>query len=129
MPGSFLLDTNIAVALLAGEDAVRASLNQSGLMFLSSIVLGELFYGARKSARVASNLAKVEELAAKFVVLGCDVSTARHYGEIKTRLRAKGRPIPENDIWIAAHARQYELTLVTRDAHFSAVEGISVEVW
>lgn len=129
MAGSFLLDTNIAVALLAGEDAVRASLNQSGLIFLSSIVLGELFYGARKSARVASNLAKVEELAAKFVVLGCDVSTARHYGEIRDRLRARGHPIPENDIWIAAHAQQYELTLVTRDAHFSAVEGISIEVW
>ena len=129
MPGSFLLDSNIAVALLAGEDTVRASLNRSALIFLSSIVLGELFYGARKSARVASNLAKVEELAAKFAVLGCDVSTARHYGEIRDRLRAKGRPIPENDIWIAAHAQQYELTLVTRDAHFSAVEGISTEVW
>jgi len=129
MPGSFLLDTNIAVALLAGEDAVRASLNQNGLIFLSSIVLGELFYGARKSARSASNLAKIEELAAKFVVLNCDLSTARHYGEIRDLLRARGRPIPENDIWIAAHAQQYELTLVTRDAHFSAVEGINIEAW
>jgi len=129
MPGSFLLDTNIAVALLAGEDTVRASLNQSGLTFLSSIVVGELFYGARKSARVASNLAKVEELAAKFVVLNCDVSTARHYGEIRDLLRAKGRPIPENDIWIAAHAQQYQFTLVTRDAHFSAIEGINIEAW
>ena len=129
MPGSFLLDTNIAVALLAGEDAVRVSLDQGGLIFLSSIVLGELFYGARKSGRAVSNLAKVEELAAKFVVLNCDVSTARHYGEIRDLLRAKGRPIPENDIWIAAHAQQYELTLVTRDAHFSAVEGVTIEMW
>ena len=129
MPGNFLLDTNIAVALLAGEEGVRAALNQSGLTFLSSIVLGELFYGARKSARSASNLARVEELTAKFVVLNCDVSTARHYGKIRELLRAKGRPIPENDIWIAAHAQQYELTLVTRDAHFRAVEGIRIEVW
>jgi tRNA(fMet)-specific endonuclease VapC len=129
MPGNFLLDTNIAVALLVGEDAVCASLNQGGLIFLSSIVLGELFYGARKSARVASNLARVEELVSKFVVLNCDVSTARHYGVIRDLLRAKGHPIPENDIWIAAHAQQYELTLVTRDAHFSAVEGISIEMW
>jgi tRNA(fMet)-specific endonuclease VapC len=127
MPGSFLLDTNIAVALLAGEDAVRASLNQGGLTFLSSI--GEVFYGARKSARVLSNVSRVEELAAKFVVLNCDVSTARHYGKIRELLRAKGRPIPENDIWIAAHAEQYDLTLVTRDAHFSAVEGIRIEAW
>ena len=43
MPGNFLLDTNIAVALLAGEEGVRAALNQGGLTFLSSIVLGELF--------------------------------------------------------------------------------------
>jgi len=129
MPGSFLLDTNIAVALLAGEDVVRASLNQGGLTFLSSIVVGELFYGARKSARVVSNLSRVEELAAKFVVLNCDVSTARHYGKIRELLRTKGRPIPENDIWIAAHAQQYDLTLVTRDAHFSAVEGIRIEAW
>ena len=72
------------MALLAGEDKVRASLNQGGLIFLSSIVLGELFYGARKSARMASNLAKVEGLAAKFLVLNCDVSTARHYGGLET---------------------------------------------
>lgn len=60
MPGSSLLDTNIAVALLAGEDAVHAVLNQSGLIFLSSVVLGELFYGARKSVRREANLARVE---------------------------------------------------------------------
>jgi tRNA(fMet)-specific endonuclease VapC len=129
MPGSFLLDTNIAVALLAGEEAVRAALNRSGLIFLSSIVLGELFYGARKSARREANLARVEALAAKFGVLNCDLSTARCYGNIRDLLRAKGKPIPENDIWIAAHAQQYDLTLVTRDAHFGAVEGIRVQAW
>ena len=62
-------------------------------------------------------------------VSDCDVSTARHYGKIRELLRAKGRPIPENDIWIAAHAQQYDLTLVSRDAHFSAVEGIRIEAW
>ena len=129
MPGGFLLDTHIAVALLVGEDAVRAALNQSGLAFLSSVVVGELFYGARKSARREANLARVEELAARFVVLNCDLSTARYYGKIRDLLRGKGRPIPENDIWIAAHAQQYDLTLVTRDAHFGAVEGIRVEAW
>lgn len=129
MPGSFLLDTNIAVALLAGEDAVRAGLNWSSLIFLSSIVLGELFYGARKSARREANLARVEALAAKFGMLNCDLSPARCYGNLRDVLRAKGKPIPENDIWIAAHAQQYDLTLVTRDAHFGAVEGIRVQAW
>ncbi|HMD95789.1 MAG TPA: type II toxin-antitoxin system VapC family toxin [Terriglobia bacterium] len=129
MAGKFLLDTNFAIAILAGEGAALGFLNGSEPTFLSSIVLGELYYGARKSARTASNLAKVEELAAAFAVLNCDVSTARHYGKIRDLLRAKGRPIPNNDIWIAAHAQQYELTLVTRDEHFRAVEGIAVEGW
>lgn len=92
MPGSFLLDTNIAVALLAGEDAVRAALNQSGLIFLSSVVLGELFYGARKSARRETNLARVEALAAKFRVLNCDLSTARCYGNISSGPRENPSP-------------------------------------
>ena len=129
MPGSFLLDTKIAVALLAGEDAVRAALRQTGLIFLFSVVLGKLFYGARKSARREANLARIEAFAAKFAALSCDLSTARCYGNIRDFLRARGKPIPENDIWIAAHAQQYDLTLVTRDAQFAAVEGIRVQAW
>jgi len=48
---------------------------------------------------------------------------------IKSQLRAKGQPIPENDIWIAATAKQPQLTLVTRDGHFQAIEGLVVEQW
>ncbi|MBN1284239.1 MAG: PIN domain-containing protein [Anaerolineae bacterium] len=50
-------------------------------------------------------------------------------GEIKNELQAKGRPIPENDIWIAAIAKQHDLTLATRDAHFGAVDGLQTETW
>jgi len=62
-------------------------------------------------------------------VLACDQATAREYGQIKARLRAKGRPLPENDIWIAAIARLHGLTLVTRDQHFREVEGLAWEAW
>ena len=51
------------------------------------------------------------------------------YGVIKQALREKGRPIPENDIWIAAIAQQYGLTLVTRDDHFTAIDGLTLEKW
>ena len=57
---------------------------------------------ARKSANAESNIDRIEELAASATVLGTDLDTARGYGEIKTALQLKGRPIPENDLWIAA---------------------------
>ena len=61
-------------------------------MFISSVVLGELYYGARKSSRVTENLQKIDELAARSAVLVCDGTTAKWYGEIKNSLRTKGRP-------------------------------------
>ena len=127
--GRFLLDTNIVIALFAEEAAVQQHLAEANEVFVPSIVLGELYYGASKSARVAENLARLDEFVASSTVLACDTATARQYGDIKNTLRAKGRLIPENDIWIAAIAMQYQLTLVARDGHFHAVDGLWVEEW
>ena len=129
MSGSFLLDTNIVIAFLTGETSVQERLEQAEEVFVPSIVLGELYYGACKSSRVEENLAHIDDFAIRSTVLGCDTDTAREYGLIKNRLRESGRPIPENDIWIAAIARQNDLTLVTRDDHFSQVEDMKREVW
>jgi tRNA(fMet)-specific endonuclease VapC len=129
MSGRFLLDTNIVIALFAKEAAIQQQLAATTEVFVPSIVLGELYYGARKSARVAMNVAQVNAFAASSAVLVCDTATGQHYGEIKNVLRAKGRPIPENDIWIAGIAKQYNLTLVSRDGHFNEIDGLSVEVW
>lgn len=71
----------------------------------------------------------MSELAGRSTVLACDAETAQHYGQIKNRLRAKGKPLPENDIWIAALALQYGLVLVTRDAHFNKITSLSVVPW
>jgi tRNA(fMet)-specific endonuclease VapC len=120
MSGRYLLDTNIIIALFADEASVRTKLAQADEVFIPSIAIGELYYGARKSGRTQDNLARVDELVANSAVLGCDAETARRYGEVKNGLRIKGRPLPENDIWIAALALQYNLTLVTRDAHFQS---------
>ena len=76
MAGSLLLDTNVVIALLAGDPAVRDSLSQAELTFLSSIALGELYYGALKSTQKEANSAKIEALAAKSV-------TATVVGEVK----------------------------------------------
>jgi tRNA(fMet)-specific endonuclease VapC len=129
MPGSYLLDTNIIVALLGGDALVRARLESAEEVFLPVVALGELYYGARKSSRVAENLARIDELAKQTGPLGCDRATAGAYGAIKSRLKEIGRPIPENDIWIAAIARQFDLILVSRDEHFAEVEGLIWEKW
>jgi tRNA(fMet)-specific endonuclease VapC len=129
MPGRILLDTNIVIALFAGEKPVRERLAECPEVYLPSTVLGELYYGARKSSQASANFARIEELAAAVTILPCDATTARLYGEIKASLRSQGRPIPENDIWIAAVAQQYGLTLVTRDEHFKNVAGLTAEAW
>ena len=114
MSGRCLLDTNIVIALLADEASVKSRLAQAEEVFVSSIAIGELFFGARKSTRPDVNLARIDEFAAVSVVLGCETETARRYGDLKNTLRLKGRPLPENDIWIAAIALQHDLTLITR---------------
>lgn len=128
MPGKVLLDTNVIIAFFSAEKAVTQHVSQSEL-FVSTTVLGELHYGARKSAHSAANQARIEEFASSVSVLNCDAETARRYGEIKDRLRSKGRPIPDNDIWIAACAMQYNLPLATRDDHFKEVDGLRIETW
>jgi tRNA(fMet)-specific endonuclease VapC len=129
MSGRYLLDTNVIIALFADESDVKENLATAEDAFVPSIAIGELCYGARKSGKPRENLARIDELAAGSVVLGCDTETARHYGDAKNKLRLKGQPLPENDIWIAAPAIQHNLILATRDGHFQAIEGLKTTAW
>jgi tRNA(fMet)-specific endonuclease VapC len=124
--GRVLLDTNIIIQLFADDAGVRLGVAHADAVFVPVIALGELFYGARQSGRVAANLERITAFAAAAAVLVCDGATAAAYGELKAVLRAQGTPIPENDIWIAALARQHALKLATRDIHFEAVPGLDV---
>jgi tRNA(fMet)-specific endonuclease VapC len=126
---NLLLDTNIIIGLFANDTAILNQLAQSDDIFVPAIVLGELYYGAEKSGRVARNRQRIEQFTQANVILGIDATTATYYGRIKQRLQASGRPIPENDIWIAAIAQQYQLTLITRDQHFQHIAGLAVTSW
>jgi tRNA(fMet)-specific endonuclease VapC len=125
---SFLPDTNAAVAYLNGDKTIEALL-LSGDVFLSSIVLGELYFGAENSAHREQNITRVVAFANGRTLIGCDNLTAQLYGQIKRSLRIKGQPIPQNDTWIAAQANQHGFTLVTRDAHFQRVDGLTIATW
>ena len=129
MSGKYLLDTNIVIALFAKDENVSQKVTDADAVFASSIVVGELLFGALKSGRVKANVERAENFASKTVIVPCDTETAKHYAQIKNDLRLKGKPIPENDIWIATLALQHDLILVTRDAHFGEVDGLTVEHW
>ncbi len=129
MNGRFLLDTNIVIALFANEASVVEQLQAAEEVFVPAVVLGELYFGALKSRRSQANTERVSDFAARSTVLACDSRVAMAYGLIKSQLATKGRPIPENDLWIAAVATQYGLTLVSRDLHFGEIDSLSVRLW
>lgn len=86
-------------------------------------------FGAQKSERAAENLLRIDEFAAYSIVLSYDTETVQHYGEIKNTLHIIGRPLPENDILIAALALQHELALITRDIHFDNIANLKIVRW
>ena len=129
MSGKYLLDTNIVIALFSKDMGVIGELEKGGEIFIPSVVIGELYYGAEKSLKREENKAVIKKFISDNIILSCTKETAVYYGEVKNSLRKKGRPIPENDIWISALAIQHKLILVTRDIHFKDVNGLKIVSW
>ena len=127
--GKFLLDTNVIIAFLEGDEAVLSNLEQAPEVFVPAVALGELFFGAAKSGRPSENADRVERFAAGRTIIPCDLDVAREYGRLKQDLKERGRPLPENDIWIAAMPKHHEMVLVTRDRHFQAVQDLHTADW
>lgn len=125
----FLLDTNIIVAWLSGETNIASKIDKAKEIHIPVIVLGELYYGALYSTQVEKNIQQIKNIIVIYNILMIDEETTIAYGNIKAALRKKGKPIPENDIWIAALAMRYELVLITRDKHFKEIESIKVKSW
>lgn len=128
-PQRFLLDTNIVVAIRNRERSVTQRIIPGMELYLPATALGELFFGAHNSERVHQNLEEVKRLEHLYPILPCNAGTSAAYGRIRAHLIDKGRPIPENDIWIASVAHQRGLTLLSRDNHFKHIEFLSVLVW
>ncbi|MFQ5688015.1 MAG: type II toxin-antitoxin system VapC family toxin [Candidatus Scalindua sp.] len=129
MTGRVLLDTNIIIALFANDNSVKKHLAETQEVFIPSVAVGELYYGAEKSKHMEDNIARINNFADSNVILSCDRNTAVQYGKIKNCLRKKGTPIPENDIWIAAIVKQHKLILISRDIHFDEIDGLKMQKW
>ena len=129
MVGDFLLDTNILIAFFNNDQRVVSNIKNADVIYIPSIVVGELYFGAYKSVQVDKNILKIEQILGTMVVRPVEADTAKIFGEIKSSLKKKGTPIPENDIWIAATAIQNSLPLVTRDKHFDNIESLQLISW
>jgi tRNA(fMet)-specific endonuclease VapC len=129
MSTSYLLDSSILVELLQKDSEIDQRVADANTVYIPAIALGELYYGAEHSVHVEKSLAEIDELADTMIVLSVDNMTARIFGLIKHQQRIKGQMIPDNDLWIAAIAFRYNLTLAARDRHFTWVDGLVFEQW
>ena len=125
-----LLDTSVVVAHLRGDINVLAlTTTTETSLFISLVVLGELYKGALSSTRPEHNRHRVDDFLSIAGLLHPDSATAEVYAKVAVQLKRKGHPIPENDVWIAAVALECNMPLATRDAHFQEVEGLKLIGW
>ncbi len=129
----YLLATDICIYIAKhSPPEVRALFERlsASELAMSVITFGELCHGAEKSQAREKALATLDRLAASIQVMPLCAAVAQHYGQIRTELETIGRPIGNNDLWIAAHARAEGWTLVTNNGReFERVPGLMVENW
>ena len=122
-----LLDSNAYSHLKRGHSRAAEIVRASEEILLSTVVIGELLYGFRRGSRLDRNLQELQAFIDSPYVTVAPVSytTADRYARIAAKLRARGRPIPSNDIWIAAHALETGADLLSADRHFADVDGLA----
>lgn len=122
--GNGVLDTNAVIQILNGRlDPAKLGFDK---IMVPMTVIGELFFGVHKSDHIEKNRERLFSFLNLVKVLKAEIEVAEEYGPIKTRLRRAGRPIPENDMWIAATAIVNQAPVVTNDKHFTYISGLEV---
>ena len=130
MTGSNLLDTNIVIELFKGNSTITTFLETlEEEINIPFAVLGELYLGAYRSANPKKHIKQINSFLERCNVLIADDETANHYALIKTALLQKGKPIPENDMWIAAVSKQFGLKFHTKDKHFKEIDNLNLQNW
>jgi tRNA(fMet)-specific endonuclease VapC len=122
-------DTNALSAFAEGDRELLRAIGNESELAVPVIVLGEYFFGIRQSRLRASYESWIKANLGFFIVLPVARETAERYSEIRHELKTAGKPIPGNDLWIAAIAREHRMPLVTRDKHFQGIRGLQVLIW
>ncbi|SRR6266567_757747 len=118
-----ILDTNALSAAADDHPCVISILANANELALPVVVLGEYRYGIAQSRNRVHYASWLEGLIADSIVLDINEKTTHHYAAINLELRRIGKPIPTNDLWIAALGRQHRLAILSRDRHFDLVPG------
>jgi len=111
---------------MADRGSVADFVRRADSVLISAVVLGELLFGFRNGTRYNENREQLEAFLSRRLVQTIEVTleTAERFGLIAAQLRRRGRPIPTNDVWIAAHAMESGGHLLSFDRHFEAVDGL-----
>jgi len=123
----YFVDTNIIVEFLRGNPNAITYLQKNRNYLVSTIVFGELTFGVENAAQYVKHTKQLKDFMVDVEIIKIDGETAKFYGKIKSELKKIGKPIPDNDIWIAALALQHNHTLVTIDAHFANVNLLQIK--
>jgi tRNA(fMet)-specific endonuclease VapC len=126
---ALILDTNALSAAAEREPSALEVVARAERLAIPVIVLGEFRLGIAQSRHRVSYENWLREWTAAVSVLDIDDDTTHSYAAIGLELKKKGKPIPANDLWIAALCRQYSLPLLSRDRHFDFVSGLRRIDW
>jgi len=121
-----VLDTNIVIDFFKNEEQVISMLKNYNTYYLPVTVCGELLFGAINSEKKQQNLKQTRQFFKTCKILNNTMDVANAYSEIRFELRKKGKPIPENDIWIAAACLISDLPLYTKDGHFGYINKLKL---
>lgn len=125
-----LIDTNFYAAFKKNEAEAANLLRKVEYIGVNTIILGELLAGFRCGSRERQNREELDQFldSARVELISVDEETAEFYAQVFAELRQKGRPIPSNDLWLAASALQHGLALATYDDHFNQITGLLLAV-
>ena len=121
-----LIDTNIYIEFLRGDENISNILSSAGLIAFSVISIGEILSGFKIWGDEKKYLNELDQFlySPRLLIYDIDSETSEFYAKIYNELRIAGNPIPANDMWIAALALQHGIKLLTNDRHFTKVAGL-----
>jgi tRNA(fMet)-specific endonuclease VapC len=127
MPGKIALDTDVAIKFLNGDKTIDNFLLKYSEICIPVIVVGELIFGALNSKHAEQNLARHKKLIQRSEILEIKEATANIYARTRLSLKKKGKPIPENDLWIISACIEYNIPLLSSDRHFKDIDHLKLE--
>lgn len=133
MSDYYLVDTDIIIYWLKDKyPQIKKKIEkiEECRIFISSITVAELYFGAYNSSKLDDNLKLISELISEINILNFDPKSGEHFGKLKSALKNKGKMLNDSDLFIAATAISNNMILVTNnEKHFQRIENLTTQNW